>query len=71
MTPTEKQTDIIDIANDRAQLNVDTTISLIQSRVKEIATSKVCLQCEKSTVGWHRFCDNFCRDDWQQFNPEA
>ena len=71
MNNTEKQTDIIDIANDRAQLNVDTTISLIQARVKEIPKSKVCLQCEKATVGGRRFCDHFCRDDWQQFNPGA
>ncbi len=62
--------DDLDLASDREQLARDKAIALVQSRPAAAVSTGSCLECGKpiSEVG-RRWCDNFCRDDWQRWNP--
>ncbi|HYN54379.1 MAG TPA: hypothetical protein VES38_06715 [Methylotenera sp.] len=71
MNPSLQHSDPLDIGADNAQNERDNGVIAIQALVKPIPTSEVCLQCDKPTIGGRRFCNSFCRDDWQQWNPEA
>lgn len=67
----EQHSDILDTAQDISQRERDVQVALIQSKIKPIEKSKVCLQCSNKTLKGARWCDKSCRDDWQQWNPEA
>jgi len=67
----EQHSDVLDIAQDISQRERDVQIALIQSKIKPIDKSKVCLQCGIKTLLGARWCGGSCRDDWQQWNPKA
>lgn len=63
--------DELDRAADIEQIQRDSAIySARQVRNIILSTGK-CLQCDTEVDGDKRWCNNFCRDDWSRWNPEA
>lgn len=59
-------TDIYDQASDREQLERDLAIQY-SSKVNAVPATGFCLSCgELMDVPSRRFCDSFCRDDYQK-----
>lgn len=63
--------DDVDIASDREQLARDKAIQNIQNKPLVAKSCGACLECGEKLKGDKRWCDNFCRDDWQRWHPEA
>lgn len=61
--------DIIDQANDRAQLDLERAIRAARSASPLPAPCGHCLNCGESTGPAQRWCDDDCRDDWQARQP--
>lgn len=66
-----KMADEIDRASDQEQVLRDSAIySARQVRNIILSTGK-CLQCDAVVDGERRWCDEWCRNDWQKWHPEA
>lgn len=66
----EKQMDEADLGNLQVELNEQRSIKYAQERAKELEVQPVghCLYCGEKflTDSRMRFCDSFCRDEWQK-----
>ena len=62
--------DDIDRACDREQLDRERAIEAAR-QINYIAATGYCLECGEPVSDGKRWCDNFCRDDWQRWNPQA
>ena len=71
MNPSDHHSDPSDVASDNEQTERETAVSAIQAKIKPIVKSDICLSCEKPTLSGRRWCDKFCRDDWEKWSPEA
>lgn len=58
-------TDEIDRANDHAQTMLEAEIKQQRIAPPTIAATGNCLCCDEPTAE-KRWCDAFCRDDWQK-----
>lgn len=56
--------DEIDRANEHAEEMLRRQIKMASA--KPIPTSEVCLNCNEPTTGGARWCDAFCREDWEK-----
>lgn len=63
--------DDIDKASDIEQIQRDSAIHNARQVKTVIVGTGNCLQCDKVVAGDRRWCDNFCRDDWARWNPQA
>lgn len=63
--------DDIDIASEREQIARDKQIQHIQNKPPAAKSCGVCLECGEAVQGDLRWCDNYCRDDWQRWHPQA
>jgi hypothetical protein len=62
----EQHADPADVGADLTQAERDSQVAHIQSQVKPIETSEVCLNCGEPTVNGARWCNADCRDDHQE-----
>lgn len=63
--------DDIDRASEQEAKQRDAAINNARASTKYIAATGYCLECGAKVGAEMRWCDNFCRDDWQRWNPEA
>lgn len=63
--------DLLDIASDREQIVRDNAIENIQQQPPAALSTGYCHECGKEVTGDLRWCDRYCRDDWQRWNPGA
>jgi RNA polymerase-binding transcription factor DksA len=63
--------DDVDIASDREQVARDKAIKYIQNKPPAAVSTGYCLECGAPIANNKRWCDNYCRDDWQRWNPDA
>lgn len=61
--------DITDITTDNELHNTSEAIKAIHNRKPTAAITGYCLECGKPLDDERRWCDNFCRDGWQRWNP--
>ena len=61
--------DEFDLASDREQLAREAAIANLQAKTPAAVATGFCLECGLPLPHSHRWCDNFCRDDWQRWNP--
>jgi len=64
-------TDQFDQASDREMLDREIAVSQARKLKTHIEPTGHCLECGEPVSDGKRWCDNFCRDDWQRWNPEA
>lgn len=57
--------DEIDIANDRAQQDLDRALAAARRHEPPLAPTGFCYNCTKSLPDGHRFCDKDCREDYE------
>lgn len=64
-------TDVFDQASEREQLERDLAIRY-SSKLNALPATGFCLSCgEGLAIPSHRFCDSFCRDDFQKAEEAA
>jgi len=61
--------DIIDQANDRAELELRRALSI--RRDPAPPPCGMCLNCGETLSRVQRWCDDQCRDDWQARQPRV
>ena len=57
-------TDIYDRASDREQLDRDLAIKSARESAPEAPVTGDCLWCNAELTGGRRWCDAWCREDW-------
>jgi hypothetical protein len=63
--------DEIDKASYIEQLQRDSAIYKARYAKTKIVSTGKCLQCDEDVDGERRWCDEWCRNDWAKWNPEA
>lgn len=58
--------DEADIANDRAQQDLDRALAAARSPVKVAEPTGSCFYCEEAVGEGRRFCDNDCSTDFER-----
>ena len=61
--------DDVDIASDLEQLRRDAAIAAVVNKKPAAIANGLCQECGEQVATGVRWCDNFCRDDWQRWNP--
>jgi hypothetical protein len=64
--PNIQNADPTDSSADITQLERDNLVANIQSQIKPIEPSEVCLHCGEPTANGARWCGPDCRDDHQE-----
>lgn len=63
--------DELELASEREQVARDAAIHHVQNQPPAAIATGECLECGAKLKKPMRWCDNFCHDDWQRWNPEA
>lgn len=61
--------DEIDRAQDQEAMQREAAIASARNKSHTISATGKCLECNKPLPEGMRWCDNYCRDDWQRWNP--
>ena len=63
--------DDIDKASDIEQVMRDSAIHIARQTKTLIVGTGNCLNCDQELDDGRRWCDSYCRTDWEKWSPEA
>jgi hypothetical protein len=58
--------DEADLANDRAQQELERALALARAPVKAVVSNGTCFYCLEAIEGERRFCDSDCLSDYER-----